>query len=250
MDISSSISFDKFAAIVASVDSKAVDRALSILWYYDQQQHDATKTSGELARCMDDYHLGKPHSTRLSESLVKSRKVVQKSGGFQLKPGSRQLIYESLKNHLAGIQPEIDHNAGYLAQDVWVNTRPYIENIARQLNGCFEHAYYDAASVMLRRLIETLIIESYEYLGRRIEILDSSGNPFMLKQLIVRAKGENDHIGLNLGRDANQNLDEIKKLGDRAAHNRRFNAKFADLEQLRSGVRVTIQELIQVAGLQ
>ena len=35
------------------------------------------------------------------------------------------------------------------------------EEVCRELNGSFKHAYYNAAAVMLRRLLETLIIEAY-----------------------------------------------------------------------------------------
>jgi hypothetical protein len=59
----------------------------------------------------------------------------------------------------------------------------YIESVCKQLNGCFRACYYDAASVMLRRLMETLIIEAYEHLKRDGEIKDGDGNYFMLKHL-------------------------------------------------------------------
>jgi Domain of unknown function (DUF4145) len=143
----------------------------------------------------------------------------------------------------------MDHSSGYLTDAVWIDTRDYIESVCRQLNGCFRAAYYDAASVMLRRLMETLIIEAYEHLGREKEIQDGDGNYFMLKQLVERAIGKPPHTGLKLGRDAKKNLEDVKALGDRSAHNRRFTAHAPDLANVQSGVRVTAQELIQIADL-
>jgi len=41
-------------------------------------------------------------------------------------------------------------------------TRGYIERIANQVNGAYENGWYDACAVMIRRLLETLIIEAFE----------------------------------------------------------------------------------------
>ena len=135
------------------------------------------------------------------------------------------------------MQPPMDHSAGYLADPLWKATRGYIESVCEQLNGCFRSCYYDAASVMLRRFMETLIIEAYEHLNRQSEIKDGDGNYFMLKHLVERANGKVPHAGLNLGRDAKRNLEDVKALGDKSAHNRRFVAHAADLTNIQSGVR-------------
>jgi hypothetical protein len=103
---------------------------------------------------------------------------------------------------LDGIQPAIDHASGYLPEPIWKNTRSYIEEVCRELNGSFHHAYYNAAAVMLRRLLETLIIEAYEHLGREAEIKDGGGNYLMLGDLAERVSGEKGHKGINLGRDS------------------------------------------------
>jgi hypothetical protein len=41
-------------------------------------------------------------------------------------------------------------------------TRGYIEKVVNQINGCYEKAWFDGGAVMMRRLIETLIIECFE----------------------------------------------------------------------------------------
>jgi hypothetical protein len=108
------------------------------------------------------------------------------------------------------------------------------------LSGCFQFGFYDAASVLVRRLI----IEAYEVQNREAELKDPNGDYFMLNGLIRAAGGT---PGIGLGRDAKWALGEIKERGDRSAHNRRFNAVRADLEKIQSGVRVTVDELINIA---
>src|SRR5215469_15347836 len=41
-------------------------------------------------------------------------------------------------------------------------TRGYIEKVTNQVNGCFEKGWFDGCAVMMRRLLETLIIECFE----------------------------------------------------------------------------------------
>jgi hypothetical protein len=58
-----------------------------------------------------------------------------------------------------------------------------------------------------------------------------------------------DKKGLSLGRETMKVLRELKTLGDRAAHNRRYNAVKADIENLRIGVRLLVDELVQLSQI-
>lgn len=244
------IKLEEFCEILKTLNKSNGEKALAILWFHDRQNQNIAMTSGQLTRILTDHHIGTPNSTQLSEAIRKSKLVSGSSRkGFSLKPGSRKIIHDWLPSDLDGIQPSMDHSTGYLHASVWNGTRGYIESICKQLNGCFRAAYYDAASVMLRRIMETLIIEAYEHLKRDDEIKDSDGNYYMLKNLVERANGKHMHPGLNLGRDAKKTLEDVKSLGDRSAHNRRFVAHASDLLNIQIGVRTTVQELIQIANL-
>ena len=243
------ISLVEFCEVVKQLGRSNADKALTILWYRDRQQPDVAMTSGQLTKVLTDHHVGAPNATLLAAAIRKTKLANESKGGFSLRPGSRKIIHDWLPAGIDGMQPGMDHSTGYLADAVWNGTRGYIESVCKQLNGCFRAAYYDAASVMLRRLMETLIIEAYEHLKRESEIKDSEGNYFMLKQLVERANGKPPHAGLNLGRDAKKNLEDVKALGDKSAHNRRFIAHAPDLVNIQSGVRTAAQELIQIANL-
>lgn len=102
---------------------------------------------------------------------------------------------------------------------------------------------------MLRRLLETLIIEAYEHLGRESEIKDAHSNYLMLSDLSERVCGENGHKGINLGRDSKKALKDARNIGNWSAHARRFLAHSGDLAKFQIGVRLLVQELIQIADL-
>jgi len=243
------LSLVDFCEVIKGLNKSNAEKALAVLWYRDRQQADVTMTSGQLAKILVDHHVGTPHATQMAEAIRKTKLANESKSGFLLKPGSRKVIRDWLPAGIDGMQPAMDHSAGYLPDAVWIGTRSYIESVCKQLNGCFRACYYDAASVMVRRLMETLIIEAYEHLHRENEIKDNDGNYLMLKNLVERANGRQSHPGLNLGRDAKKNLEDVKALGDKSAHNRRFTARAPDMTSIQGGVRTATQELIEIAVL-
>lgn len=244
------LSLEDFCEVVTGLQQKTnAEKALAILWYFDSKRPDVAMTAGQLTRLLGDHRIGTANSTALGNSMRNTKLVFERRSGFSLKPGSRKVIRSWLPEQLSGIQPAMDHTAGFLPEPVWRSNRGYVEAVCREVNGCFRSAYYNAAAVMLRRLLETLIIEAYENLRREDEIKDGGGNYFMLVDLVERACGERGHAGLNLGRDAKAALKDGRQIGNWAAHARRFIAHESDLTKLQSGVRILVQELVQIANI-
>ncbi|MGV3550454.1 hypothetical protein [Rhizobium sp.] len=125
-------------------------------------------------------------------------------------------------------------------------TRGYIEKIANQANGCYERGWYDGCAVMLRRLLETLIIEVFEHHKIATKIQNSNGDFFFLRDLISEFLKESSW---NLSRNAKQSLPRLKDMGDKSAHSRRYIAQRADIDALVADLRMVTQELISLAGL-
>lgn len=125
-------------------------------------------------------------------------------------------------------------------------TRGYIEKISNQINGAYENGWYDACAVMLRRLIETLIIEAFEFHKIDSTIKNSSGDFLFLRDLIDKALSEK---AWNLGRNTKQALPRLKDIGDKSAHSRRFVAQRGDIQPLLGDIRTVVQEFIYLAQL-
>jgi hypothetical protein len=242
------LSLDGFCEVVKKLSKTNAEKALAVLWYFDHGQLDSAKTAGQLTKVLDDHQIGTPNQTALAETIRKTKLANESKSGFSLKPGSRKIIRDWLPD-LDGIQPAMDHALGYLPEPIWKNTRGYVEEVCRELNGSFQHAYYNASAVMLRRLLETLIIEAYEHLNRETEIKDGAGNYLMLSALAERVCGESGHKGINLGRDSKKALKDARNVGNWSAHARRFLAHAGDLTSLQGGMRLLVQELIQIADL-
>ena len=71
----------------------------------------------------------------------------------------------------------------------------------------------------------------------------------MLSALAERVCGENGHKGINLGRESKKALKDARSVGNWSAHARRFLAHAGDLTSFQAGMRLLVQELIQIADL-
>lgn len=126
------------------------------------------------------------------------------------------------------------------------NTRGYLEKTSNQINGAYSKGWYDACAVMLRRLIETLIIEAFEKQGLSTKVKNSRGDFFFLGDLVSAALVE---TSWNLSRNTKQGLPRLKDVGDKSAHSRRYNAVRGDIDPLRTDVRVVVEEFLYLSGL-
>jgi hypothetical protein len=125
-------------------------------------------------------------------------------------------------------------------------TRGYIEKVSNQINGAYENGWYDACAVMLRRLIETLIIETFEHHKIADKIKNQTGDFLYLRDLIEKTLAE---TSWNLSRNTKQALPKLKDVGDKSAHSRRYVAQRGDIQPLIADIRTIVQELTYLSGL-
>lgn len=125
-------------------------------------------------------------------------------------------------------------------------TRGYIEKVANQANGCYANGWYDSCAVMIRRLVETLIIEAFEAHQLATKIKGTTDDFLYLSDLISATLGE---TSWNLGRNTKKALPRLKDIGDKSAHSRRFIAHQADIDKVIGDLRVVVQELVYLAKL-
>jgi hypothetical protein len=240
------ISLAQFCAKLAATELTITYKAFAIfLWHYDNENRQEM-TAGEIAKIMHLHGLGNPNSSKLKESMSKTRLATRTGTSFRLKTSGRSQILKEVSANLKVQNPDINHEVGFLPAEIWKNTRGYLEKVCIQLNGCYEFNFPDAAAVLIRRIVETLLIEAFVQKRRETEIKNEDGNFFMLSGLIEKTLQDG---GLELGRDTRKYLVQIKELGDRSAHKRNYNAVKADLDKIQMAVRVTADELINITNL-
>lgn len=124
--------------------------------------------------------------------------------------------------------------------------RGYLVHIARQMNGSFVQGWYDACAVMMRRLVEASIIEAYEGRGIQANVQNDSGEYPQLTELVGHALAE---PAWTLSRHTKKFLPQLRDVGHLSAHGRYFIADMSDIEKVRSGCRVVVEEFLRHSGL-
>lgn len=130
-----------------------------------------------------------------------------------------------------------------------VCSRAHISRLAEQINECYASKSYDAVSVLMRRMIETLLIECFESLNIANTIRDQNGAYFMLRDLIVAAEQANQQQVFRLTNKCREALPLIKEIGDQSAHSRTYIARKRDVDDLRYRFNIAMTNLKDIANL-
>lgn len=224
---------------------KMLDRAIALLWW--EGLSDPTNGLDASQVCLELERAGhaKQNATRMAAALKTHPGTIKAGEGiWRLHQRTRRELdaqYGSAVEPVGGVV--ID---SVLPRILFSNTRAYIERVVDQINKSYDTRLWDCCTVMCRRLLETLIIETYEKLGRADEIKGGDSYFMMLNGLISFLERDSS---MNLGRNAAKGLKDFKQLGDLSAHNRRFNACQNDIDRVRDGLRIASEELLHLAGL-
>lgn len=158
-----------------------------------------------------------------------------------------------LQSDLLRLQAQSSHkvilsNGEYLPKSLFVgrSDRRYIHELVRQINSSYNIGIYDGCAVLLRKLIETLIIELYESQNCETEIKDANNQFFDLGDLITAFENQNHW---NLARTTKANLKQLRKaksIGDQSAHSRRWICHQNDLDDVKLAINTVVREIIGI----
>jgi len=124
--------------------------------------------------------------------------------------------------------------------------RGYLIRVGRQMNGAYTAGWYDACAVMMRRLLETVIIEAFEKKGLDAKIKDGNGDFLMLTALVNKAPAETTW---NLPRNVKKELPNLKDAGHKSAHNRLYLAEKSDIDKIEPAFRESVEAFLHIAEL-
>jgi hypothetical protein len=138
----------------------------------------------------------------------------------------------------AGVVLPEDHNL-FRGKD------KYLREIVFEINRCFRNGAYNGCSVLMRRLLETLIIQVHEKRGTAATAQNpATGRYYKLEKLIDDLLATNP---FSLSRNALEALPNIKRIGDWGAHNRNILIRETDIEEVKADARVCFEELLRLA---
>jgi hypothetical protein len=184
-------------------------------------------------------------------ALSRTMNDVEKELGYFFDPKTPAADRRELRRHIdmlvvSEIEPAVKAakslGSEFIPLEIVNGTRGYLVNVTKQVNGCFQTDYcFDACGVMLRRLLETLIIEVFEKKGLQDRILDPRGNYLMFTDLVAKLINSPE---TPVGRTTKKELPVIANVLNNCAHNRTFNISKTQLVSFQATLIISIQELI------
>jgi hypothetical protein len=235
-----------FSKRLANLKGNHADRAVALLWYYRVTQEYEERSASDLSYDLQEDGFPKPNVTRLDSELKKSRFTVRgrRKGTFQIDIRRLDELDAKIKPLLDLKEIVVDDTI--LPSDWVAGTRGYLERMVQQINGAFQYGFLDCSAVICRRLLESLIIETYISKSRQNEI-QVGGVFFGLDKLIATMSADKTFA---LGRNSQSTMNDIKLLGDTAAHDRAYITQPIDMsDHLTARYRRLILELLTVSGI-
>ena len=121
------------------------------------------------------------------------------------------------------------------------------QSICKQINASYENNLYDCTAVLMRRLLESLLVLSYQKAGIESEIIDPKGNFHISLDRMIKNATQN--ITLALSANTKKDMPLFKDLGNYSAHKIWSNCTQQDIKPHILKYRVVIEELLYKAGM-
>jgi len=240
----SDIKLLEFIRKISEIRISTVDRVVAVLWFHGLHNENAGLSVREVSQHIEQAGCAKQNVTIIKRLFRRDSRIIKGPGqAYLLRPEVSTSLNEKYLP-LIKAKPLIKCDA-VLPSDLFDNARSYIKKVVLQLNASHQYSLFDCCAVMCRRLLETLIIEIYEAQNRAEEIQDRDGNYFMFSGLSEYIEKDR---AMYLGRNTIKGLKNFKKLGDLSAHNRRFNAREADISHIKDDLRIACEELLHLAN--
>ncbi len=219
--------------------NKSSSLILYLAFFCADINQDNQFTAKQVKQCFIDLHL-KPYSNIPSflslNSKGKTPKFFRTKDKYKIERSTKRQITEKMN-----ITIPIPITDNFFSMELLENTRDYIRQTASQMCKCYEIELYDAALVMMRKLIETLIIECFERYNATNGIKDSEDNFLFLSHLIPAYLNKKE---FSVSKNTKKSLMKLKEKGDLSAHNRRFIAKRPDLDNCKFELRQFVQDIV------
>lgn len=144
-------------------------------------------------------------------------------------------------------QEEIIYTDCILPTVLFKDTPSYILKICCQINSSYDNGLYDCTAVMMRRLIEVLLVLTYQYLDIEKDILNDDGKFHIVLDKIIKKAQQNKKI--NLSSNTKKDMETYKKLGNFSAHKIWYNCTEPDIKNNILAFRALVEELLYKSGV-
>lgn len=228
--------------------ARILDRAVAILWLARAVHGIEGMTAADIVKILEtDCGHPKQNVSRLHGGLQSDNRTAKHGkDGFRLRPEAFRTL-ETAHAHRLTLPRKSKMSSGRALIPLEIFSlagRAYLTRIVEQVNGCNEYGFFDGVMVLSRRLLETLTIEVYQQVGRASEIKKGADGSFLaFDDLVGKISAD---TALHISRETRKALASVKKYGDQSAHNPKFTARTSDVDEIRQGLRIAAEELLNL----
>lgn len=239
--------FENFVEYTDLVGKPEIDRAKMVLFHSTSSFGISEMSVSEIVRKLEQNGFSKINKSRLENNIKKSKDfaIGSKKGLYKLTLKSLR----SLKTEYPLVKKrseEVIAEESILPNSLFQPSRGFIEKICIQINGTYNHNYFDACAVLMRRLIEILLILTYQDHKKENEIQEST-NDYKGLNFIINYTRSNNQFHFSKG--TLEMLDVFRKLGNFSAHGIHYNCKLKDIDNVKIEYRVAVEELLYKSGI-
>ncbi|TBX66657.1 DUF4145 domain-containing protein [Flavobacterium silvisoli] len=229
------------------IESKAakIQFATAFVWYnyiINESEISLKDINEYFTKCS----LPKYNQTFLKRDLRASKNVTKGTKTDTYVPVRKYIdSMNDLYSFAIKINEEIQTDDSIIPDILTKSTRGYIENLAKQINASYNYHIYDGCAILMRRLLEILLIHSYE--SHQIENLITENDGYKNLSYIINYTCSNKPF--TLSKDAIETLDSFRIIGNFSAHRIQYNAKRKDIENIKLHYRMAIEELLYASKI-
>ena len=120
-------------------------------------------------------------------------------------------------------------------------------SMCKQINASYENNLYDCTAVIMRRLLEGLLVLSYQNAEIEDEIMDKEGKHHIPLDSMIKNASKNSKLALSS--NTKKDMGIFKDLGNYSAHKIWYNCTHGDLEHKILKYRAIVEELFYKSGI-
>ena len=240
------MTLNEFLTLSDFAKQSELRRVLLLGFYGNRILGEISFTTAAVSELLVKLGYSKPNVARLTTNIKKSRMFVSAGATtFKLHPSTLEALDTEFPTVHIKSEAVISHDT-VVPLSLLQKDRAFVSSLIVQINSSYENNIFDGCAVLMRRLLEIMLILSYQELKVEAAIQDSANQYKQLNEIIDNAIVNKT---LALSRNTKDSLHVFRKLGNFSAHKIYYNANRRSIESVILDYKATIEELLYKSNL-
>lgn len=183
----------------------------------------------------------------LSDLRGESARMMNKSRNWSTWSSNMEQWIDDVKHWSDEDTVSIEQLGTILPDSLFQGLQNNFRTLCKQINASYENNLYDCTAVIMRRLLEGLLVLSYQNANIEAEIMDKNGKYHISLDKIIKNAEQNTKLSLSANTKKGMSL--FKDLGNYSAHKIWYNCAQDDIKPHVLEYRTIIEELLYKSGI-